>query len=354
MVIVKGLKISDFPNLLNEFDFEKNKKELPKKFWDPTKIAAGSEQKIWWIGSCGHSFFQIINYRTRNGAECNNKECVIKRIKKTNSKKTDEQKKEILEKIKTTNLSRYGFTSSLQNEDIKQKIKQTNLIKYGVENPMQNIAIQEKSKQTNLIRYGCENPFQNEEIKNKIKSVNLIKYGFEHNMQHEEVKQKATDTFLLRYGVKRPGLNLEIKEKTIKTNLHRYGATYPMQNAIIAQKSSDNIFKKKSYIFPSGRIDFIQGYEHIALDELIKNFNEIDIKTQKIDMPCILYIFEEKEHRYYPDIFIAKENLIIEVKSDYTYNIDEDKNIAKTLATRSLGYNYEVWIYNSQYIKSII
>jgi len=39
----------------------------------------------------------------------------------------------------------------------------------------------------------------------------------------------------------------------------------------------------------------------------------------------VKYMIDDKEHSYYPDIFIPSDNLIIEVKSDYTYEKDKEK-----------------------------
>lgn len=59
-------------------------------------------------------------------------------------------------------------------------------------------------------------------------------------------------------------------------------------------------------------------------------------------MPQIMYILKGKNKRYFPDIYIPKENIIIEVKSDYNSNIEVDKNQAKWKATRDLGYDFRV------------
>jgi hypothetical protein len=120
------------------------------------------------------------------------------------------------------------------------------------------------------------------------------------------------------------------------------------------EKHSKSSIKFKDYIFESGNISKIQGYEHIALDELIQIYKESEIKTARIDMPFINYYFDKKTRRYYPDIFIESENKLIEVKSDYTYKKELIKNIHKALAARKLGYSFEIWIYDRNKIKLII
>jgi hypothetical protein len=49
-------------------------------------------------------------------------------------------------------------------------------------------------------------------------------------------------------------------------------------------------------------------------------------------------------HRYYPDFYIPKENLIIEVKSQYTLDVQWDKNQAKFNAVKDNGFNFKLII----------
>ena len=52
-------------------------------------------------------------------------------------------------------------------------------------------------------------------------------------------------------------------------------------------KQQKNSIHFKDYTFNSGKIIRIQGYEHLALDELVKIYNEEDILTDRNDMPKI-------------------------------------------------------------------
>jgi len=52
--------------------------------------------------------------------------------------------KEVKDKIKATNLERYGVEHSSQLEEIKEKTKASSLLKYGVEHPSQSEIIAEK------------------------------------------------------------------------------------------------------------------------------------------------------------------------------------------------------------------
>lgn len=98
---------------------------------------------------------------------------------------------------------------------------------------------------------------------------------------------------------------------------------------------------------PSGKIINIQGYENFAIDELLNTYTEDEIITQRKDIPEVWYFNpnDQKQHRYYPDIWIPKDNLIIEIKSTWTMKKYYDINKLKEQATIELGYNFKYLIY---------
>jgi len=73
----------------------------------------------------------------------------------------------VKQKMKTTNLGKYGSECVLKVQEIKEKIKATMIEKYGVEHPMYNPASKEKMKKTSLEKYGVEYPTQLVEIQEK-------------------------------------------------------------------------------------------------------------------------------------------------------------------------------------------
>lgn len=83
-------------------------------------------------------------------------------------------------------------------------------------------------------------------------------------------------------------------------------------------------------------------------------FDENDIESVRKNIPKIKYEIKKKVHYYYPDIYIKSENLIIEVKSTWTYKKNLFINIMKSLAVRSAGYNFEFWIYDDKKTKTIV
>ena len=135
-----------------------------------------------------------------------------------------------------------------------------------------------------------------------------------------------------------------IPARKIRTSLVKFGTPHPMQNAEISEKSFHNALKSKEYTFPSGKVEKVQGYENFAVDILLNSYTEQELKLSRIDVPEIWYEFKGKTRRYFADIYIPKDNLVIEVKSEYTYNKNRGKNICKALFTRKRGYNFELWI----------
>ena len=230
-----------------------------------------------------------------------------------------------------------------------KKVKSTNLEKYGVESPLQNKEVMKKVKSTNLEKYGVENPSQNKEIKSKKVDTCFKNYGVENPSQSNIVKSKKVDTCFKNYGVEHPYQAEEVREKGKATSLKNYGVEHPQQNAGISERSSKASYSRKDYTLPSGKIIQVQGYEPYALDELVHTFNEDEIKTGSGSVPEIWYDDDEGlKHRHFVDIFIPSQNKCIEIKSTWTAEKKKDNIFKKQQAGKQLGYNYEIWIYNSK------
>ena len=245
--------------------------------------------------------------------------------------------------VKISMMEKYGVENAMDLQSTKTKIKKTNLKKYGCENAAQSKMVKDKMKKTNIERYGVENVFQSEEKKAIIKKSNIEKYGCENPSQSDEIKAKKIKTSLKNYGVKNPMQSKIITDRIKVTNLERYGETSVMHIAEIVDRAQKNAFKQKEYIWKTGEISLLQGYEPIVLKELEENgYTYKDVLTELTDMPYIEYFFENKKHVYFPDFYIPTENTIIEVKSTYTLEKDWIQNQAKFKATTDLGFNFQL------------
>jgi len=240
-------------------------------------------------------------------------------------------------------LQNHGCINPMHSKTIKEKLNKVILKKYGVSNVSQSDEIKEKKKQSTLKNYGVEHNSQSNEIKEKKKATTLLHYGVEHHQQIKEISQKSANTKLEKYGYSYPLQNPLCRRKAKKTNIERYGYEHVMHNPEIASRAENHSKRWKDYIWKSGEISRVQGYEPIVLKELEDSgYCFEDIKTSKKDMPEIFYEFNNTKHRYYPDIFIPSENLIIEVKSNYTLKKELEKNTAKFQATTNAGFIFKL------------
>ena len=189
--------------------------------------------------------------------------------------------------------------------------------------------------------------------RDKYKLTNEIRFGG-HPMTSNNIKNKIQNTCIEKYGVNNTFASEEIKQRICNTNLIKYGVKYPSQSSVVQDKIQRSLFKFKNYTMPNGEIRKIQGYEHLALDELIQEYNPDEIITSRKSIPRIKYIKNNKECYYFPDIYIPKINMIIEVKSDYTYTLNHQIIVDKQEATKKMGYNYEIWIYTKKGEKKVI
>lgn len=225
--------------------------------------------KVWWsCDYCGAEFqreIKVINRSSKDNPKhsCGSKEC--KRKKKedgclakygvthisklpdviaSKSKKIKEKMPEIMEKMKKTNLAKYGSEFASQSDSVKEKMKQTCLDKYGTESSLLNEEIKEKTKKTNLEKFGNEYPIQSEDIKEKRKKTNLEKFGFEYASQSEEIKNKIIESNLKNHGVPYTGMREDVKEKIVKTNIEKYGVKNPLKNKDINDKRKKTNLEK--------------------------------------------------------------------------------------------------------------
>ena len=279
---------------------------------------------------------------------------------------------EIKEKIKNTNLKRYGGTSPSHCPNIKEKMKQSNLEKYGYESSSSSPIVIEKRKATNLkkygtthsitvdviekmkvtmlTRYGETSPMRVPELKEKIKQTNLKKYGsefygssIEFLKDTENRMERRKNVYLELYGVEHPMKSEIIKNKHKQTCLDTYGVDHHMKLPEIHEKHQRSMFRYKEYIWKTGEVSLVQGNEPIVLRELEeKGYTYEMVLTGATEMPEIWYDFEDSTHRYFPDIYIPTENLLIEVKSPWTVTLNVEKNQAKFSAAKNAGFDFKL------------
>ena len=135
----------------------------------------------------------------------------------------------VKEKIKKTNLERYGSTTAMnttenienrkklfENKDFvnKRNAKTLKTVqeKYGTDHVMHLDSFKEKQKAAMQEKYGVDHPYQSPEIMAKMKAKNKEKYGVENVAQLPEVQIKMAKTTLERYGVEHYNQLPEMKD----------------------------------------------------------------------------------------------------------------------------------------------
>ena len=85
----------------------------------------------------------------------------------------------------------------------------------------------------------------------------------------------------------------------------------------------------------------LQGYEPIGLECLIQDYGlgKHDIMIGKSKVPIIEYVEDSKNKLYFPDFYLPNQNLLIEVKSQYTLEKNYDQVMLKCEASINRGYS---------------
>lgn len=186
----------------------------------------------------------------------------------------------------------------------------------------------EKSKQTMLERHGVEHALQSDDIIEKMKASNLQKHGVLFAGQIKEGIEKRNETCMSRYGVPNATMLPKIQQQIVDSAAVNLGYskgqfTNISQIPEIFKKKLDNRKISKSYHLPSGRIISLQGYEDLVLDRLLAVYKE----EYFIFDTVYSYESSDKTRNYFPDFELY--NTVIEVKSDYTFYAEYEKNISK-------------------------
>lgn len=268
--------------------------------------------------------------------------------------------KKITKEIKIkSNLEKYGVehTSQLKEvtdkrtksradhvDKIQQHVRESLYKKYGAYDVMHIPHILQKIKDTNLKKFGVEFPLQqlkkeNCEIYQKISQTCINKFGVDSPLKNKEVREKIKQTNIQKYGVDNPLKNKEIREKIKQTNIQKYGVDNPLKNKEIWKKSQDN-----------RQISSKSKLENNFLNYLKLKYESDDIITQ----------YKSKEYPYYCDFYIKSINLYIEIQGHWTHNDHpfdinnlNDQQIMNIWRTKSLSDKYYKNALNTWTIKDV-
>ena len=268
----------------------------------------------------------------------------LKEVTDKRTKSRADHVNEIQQHVRESLYKKYGAYDVMHIPHILQKIKNTNLKKFGVEFPLQqlkkeNSEIYQKISQTCINKFGVDSPLKNKEVREKIKQTNIQKYGVDNLFKNDIIKEKIKQTNMQKYGVDNPLKNKEIREKIKQTNIQKYGVDNPLKNKEIWKKSQDN-----------RQISSKSKLENNFLNYLKLKYEPDDIITQ----------YKSKEYPYYCDFYIKSINLYIEIQGHWTHNDHpfdinnlNDQQIMNIWRTKSLSDKYYKNALNTWTIKDV-
>lgn len=160
---------------------------------------------------------------------------------------------------------------------------------------------------------------------------------------------KNRETQIANYGSIENALRA--KRATFENTMNeRYGVSNALQSSELFDKMVSSSYKTKvTEVGKSTKL--VQGYEAQAIPLILKDYK---LRTNQIQcgvgakIPKISYRYKNVDRVYHPDIFIPSLNLIIEVKSKYTYKTALRQNMAKRKACLAAGYDFEFYILDSK------
>jgi hypothetical protein len=196
-----------------------------------------------------------------------------------------------------------------------------------------------KYRDTCLMKYGVSNTTKLESVKSSIKKSCIEKYGVESYSMLDSFKEAHKIKMLEKYGVDSFSKTSEWLDKQKNTCLLKYGVENASQCPNIFSKQQKSRFEINNF---NNTDIFYQGtYEH---DFLEKYYN-----TYKIEKATpIEYFYDGSIRVYYPDFFLPEYNLIVEIKSTYTFEKYLNKNTAKKEKCIKLGFNF-IFIIDKDY-----
>jgi len=275
---------------------------------------------------------------SRKCAEVKNKNTIIDKYSTDNISKLDFIKNKKIE----TCLKNNGVMFPQQSKNIYNKSKITKFIKY--DNEFYNNI--EKIKNTNIEKYGIDCVLELKEIKEKIKNTCKKNYGFDFYLQSETCKNKRKNNHF----------NLLINKIPNLLNITNNGYYLINCKEHIFEISPDLFYKRKisnskicTICNPINKN--ISGVEIELYDFIKNNYNNKIIRNIK----TIITPYEL-------DIYLPDLNLAFEFNGLYWHNeLNKPKNYHKIKTDKCLENNIQLihiyeddWVYKQDIIKSMI
>jgi very-short-patch-repair endonuclease len=163
-----------------------------------------------------------------------------------------------------------------------EKVRLTNIRRYGVDNYGKTKECHEKMKNTIKTLYGVEHYSKTQEYKDKFHNTCIDRYGESYGQKFAE---KASESFHNKTGYDFPSQSPEVRKKIIKSCIEHYGTDNPAKSQEVREKMSKTLYANSSQK-ASKQQRYINNLYNGILNFPIKYYNA--------------------------DIYLSNDNLIIE------------------------------------------
>ena len=253
--------------------------------------------------------------------------------------------KEHKEKIKKTNIKKYGGVSPIHSNEIKNKIKNTNIKKYGVDNTWKRLDLVENGF---MEKHGVKHVSEVDGVSERKTLTNIKRYGHKNNLSIDEVYQKSVTTKKLKF--------LEKYNNYKFSNCDGIVLEVYCDECCSLYKIDRNLFRYRDSVNINPCTKCHPINEHVSIQE--KDLQKF-INTLNLDV-----IFNDREllKPKEIDILIPSHKLAIEFNGLYWHSdvyVDNNYHLNKTKLVNSVGYELihifeDEWINKSDIVKSII
>ena len=159
----------------------------------------------------------------------------------------------------------------------------------------------------------------------KRKNTCMKRYGVEFVAKLESSKEKAKET-MKKNGTMMFFCNPEYKNKMMEL----YGVDNASKDPKIHKKQhSGFILKHHKGLYYRGT------YEKHFIEYCLEHNIEVENFNGNIQ-----YDFNGSVHKYFPDFYLKKYNLIVEIKSCWTYDCEKEQNECKRIGSLKTGHNF--------------
>lgn len=164
--------------------------------------------------------------------------------------------------------------------------------------------VKQHRETTNLSKFGVKNCFQSAACMKKAEETKLALHGNAHYRNDEQIKKTCKE----RYGVDNPGKSPLIITKIADTMQKHFGG-HNMQNAECRKRAHTR------YVFDGIRFDSSYEIAFYIYHRDMKHNITRDVKP-------FSYIYENKEHKYFPDFKI--DDTYYEIKGNHLLTPDKE------------------------------